>query len=266
MSESIFLRKSLVGPGKWKPVSSLSAADRKIKLQDLAARVGDKNKVPYTQSYGMSKETKAANKARNKYQELVDFSGSMKRKSKVPGMHTAKIDNPLYGGAASITGSKRNAQRTLFKGPASQYMRNPIAHEMEHLRPKRSGFRLAEVMSTPKKLGREEARADYFGGGVTSNTKNPKLGETIYATVGRVKRQHGKIERDSLIRSNYDPLLGGNANKFAGAYNKAQSKFARNGASLGQRTKENSEYALKNFNVKPKETRGGKPRGFRGSF
>lgn len=92
--------------------------------------------------------------------------------------------NPLGGAAGTyrIGGKSSGHSIVAGEGPKKQlpYLR---AHEGAHADVKRSSYRLhRQIMSNPKKLMREEARADYVAGGHFS--LHPDTGST-YAQGGR---------------------------------------------------------------------------------
>lgn len=256
--DSIFIRKSIAGPGGlYKPITQMTKPQRDVLRQRILQRRAERRvrRGPFSSLLSGGKrsvhedlggvdpaKTRAQN-VRGAYELMGltrDSIGTGERSVK-PGFTTKKLNTPGLGGAVSVQGSKRNAQKTLFHNKYTG-MNRAVQHEVEHARPQRSGYRMAEIVSDPTKLAREEARADWMSGQARWDKK--RHAESLYAQTARKKKVKPNPFRDAM--------LGGDASKFGQDYAKQQKTFRDKGIPFGVNADRNAKYAQENFGVKPK--------------
>lgn len=263
--DSIFSRvdKSLVGPGLYKPIKAMSSAERGALKAGLTGLKRNRN-VPwyrqkldaptkYTKIYGDSPETILAEGAKRTYDSMKVTNAQLASRSKLtrPGMMRATsskdLDDRGFAAASTIVGSKRNPTKTLIHGKKTGQLNNALEHEAEHLKPKRSGFRMAEVASSRGKLGREEARADWMSG--SSRYDIPRRKESGYAKNARARRMGVDLEAARGINFNLSPSADVGSNKFSDAYAKQQRMFRKKGIKFGVNAEKNRKYIESNFSM-----------------
>lgn len=257
--DSIFIRKSIAGPGGlYKPITQMTKPQRDVLRQRILQRrstrklqrgplkglFGGKEMGTVHEDLGGIDPAKLrAQKARGHYEAMGISSEALGtgERSVKPGFTTKNLTQLGLGGGVAVQGSKRNAQKTLFHNKRTS-MNRAVQHEVEHARPQRSGYRLAEIISDPSKLAREEARADWMSGSARWDKK--RHGETLYARTARKK-----VVKPNPMR---DAMLGGNASEFGQNYAKQQRTFRDKGIPFGANADRNAKYAQENFGVKPK--------------
>lgn len=263
--DSIFSRvnKSLVGPGVYKPIKAMTSTERGALKAGLTSLKRNRN-VPwyeqkldaptkYTKIYGSSPETIRAERAKRAYDSMKVTNAQLSSRSKLtrPGMvratATKDIDDRGFAAATTITGSKRNPTKTLIHGKKTSQLNNALEHEAEHLKPKRSGFRMAEVASSRGKLGREEARADWMSG--SSRYDIPRRKESGYAKNARARRMGVDLEAMRGINLNLSPTADMGSNKFSDAYARQQRMFRKKGIKFGVNAEKNKKYIESNFSM-----------------
>ena len=263
--DSIFSRvnKSLVGPGVYKPIKAMSSAERgalktglnNVKRNRNAPWYTRKLDAPttYTKIYGDSPETIRALKAKRTYYAMKATNAQLSSSSKLtrPGMMRATaskdIDDRGFAAATTIVGSKRNPTKTLIHGKKTSQLNNALEHEAEHLKPKRSGFRMAEVASSRGKLGREEARADWMSG--SSRYDIPRRKESGYAKNARARRMGVDLEAARGVNLHLSPTADLGSNKFSDAYAKQQRMFRKKRIKFGANAEKNRKYIESNFSM-----------------
>lgn len=235
------IMKSRLPSGAWKSIKSMTAAERSSVKDSLGSGVR-RGRSEYT----LAPKRRNANKLADTRQYYAGLKESVNSGTKGPksGFHNMTSGNPLMGGAAAITGSKKNGKKVLIRNktverlmPGQRFME----HEAEHLRPKRTGWRLAEVMEDSKKLGREEARADWFSGNARHDKFLRSKG-SAYASQARKVRRGGKMTNKYGV--------GPNPNQFNRTYTDTQDLFRDKGVKFGARRESNRKWVQDNFGQK----------------
>lgn len=105
--------------------------------------------------------------------------------------------------------------------------RTTFNHELAHVRPKRSGYRLYKIIKDPKKLMKEEARADMSSGHVGDyHGYKPKLSRRTksgYTGMARSENQRAMQERASQVRGDPRKMY---TKESVNNYRKVQDKIA----------------------------------------
>ena len=188
------LEKSLSG-GTFKKITEMTAAERAgIKGSYKAARAANpehqKAKQGLTQ---VSQFTRSLQRGKVKPQKVEGHDVHRFGRSK---------KNPAGEALATTyrTGSKSGGKSHIFMGqhrPGQPSEAVTLKHELAHAKPKRSSYRLHEqIGQNPKKLMREEARADWQGSGHFKDKM-----ESGYA---QMARRRAKANRARKV-----PVIGG---------------------------------------------------------
>lgn len=161
--------KSYLGGGVFKPAKAL----------DLVERTQVVGHGKYAAAHGMTSADRAWKDTRKAQVEAVHSilsHGTKENPSMIPGSAgTYRVGGKSSGQSYVVSNLPKEIPKKL--------RRQTMGHEAMHALPKRSSYRLHnQIMSDPKKLFREEGRADYLSGGHYS--KHPDSG-SVYAQGAR---------------------------------------------------------------------------------
>lgn len=152
------ISKSFVN-GKW------------IKATELSAKQADKVRVG-----GQYKKVRGVSAKDTAYREMINDPGVKNWTRFATGVKRDKDLPPGTGSGATVRLGSKSQGRSYVTGSGStkKITRKIAAHENQHAKVKRSGYRLhSQIMGNPKKLMREEARADWNSFGSYKSLKNP---------------------------------------------------------------------------------------------
>ena len=146
------VKKSYLGGGRW--ASATQAGAKRLKNA----------KGAHKQAKGLSLDARAAKMRLVANKEISDINNLV-----TPGKTKYTVTDQLPPGKEGLTvlhGGRRSKTRSVLINSGN----NPAerarikTHETAHAAPKRSSYRLDQIMQNPSKLGREEARADMAQG------------------------------------------------------------------------------------------------------
>ena len=179
MSTSAFgiVHKSQLPSGAYKAASKLTRLERatlKVNIQNNKPLYPGKIIPAKGTRYAAQGRFRGPQKFEDDNADAIDTVHAMSRAAKAvkaktnKGVRIATTEEMPSGAIAQTvrTGGKNTGTSTVTGStselkPYTIKERNQVfRHEMQHAKPKRSAFRLAQVISDPAKLGREEARAD----------------------------------------------------------------------------------------------------------
>ena len=152
------LRELAHGGRKW------MAADQKMaeEIHSDDSHMRAASARAFMDEHGSFHSTKGAARPRTLPNKII---------SRTAGEHTEAF--------AMKTGGRRGPGAVYARPNASQAT---LAHEQAHITPKRSGYRLQQILNSPRKTMAEEARADYLSG---QHYKSPHADESGYAQAAR---------------------------------------------------------------------------------
>lgn len=154
-----------------------------VRAVDLSAKQARKVKTG-----GQWKKARGATKFDTQFKETM-ASPQMKEFSRTAGTAVNReLPKDMGQGGTVRLGSKSGGQSIVAAQAGSKKTLNQIAsHEKHHANVKRSSYRLhAQIGNNPKKLFREEARADWHSQG---HYKNAKKATSVYAGMARSARE-----------------------------------------------------------------------------
>lgn len=179
---------------------------------------------------GQWKKARGATKKDRQFREMMS-SPEAKTWGKDPGIKVDRDIPKASGHGATVRfGSKSGGQSVVVGQAGSKKVARQISsHEKHHATPNRSTYRLhRQIAENPKKLFREEARADWHSQG---HYQNAKKATSVYAGMARSARgiKRGKADQPAKLTSAEKKGV------------KALKKF-----SPGSRTANNREYLMNN--------------------
>lgn len=166
-----------------------------VRAVDLSAKQASKVKTG-----GQWKKAKGTSLKDQQFRTMMT-SPEVKEFAQNPGV---KVDRALpksYAAAGTIRfGSKSSGHGVVAGQSGSKKLADKISiHEAHHAGPKRSSYRLhSQIMNNPKKLFREEARADWHAAGHYGNAKNA---DSVYAGMARAAKgiKRGKAHEPAKL-------------------------------------------------------------------
>ena len=170
------IAKSYFGGGRWAPVTQMSRVDR------LYVRGAHKD------AKGMTKEHREF-KAQQK--------GLRAKLEAVPqGIQRGDLFSGAAGATVRVGGKSSGRSYVVGQAPTRKSRATIAAHEAQHAKVKRSSYRLhGQIMADPKKLMREEARADILSTGKHFTRRTNPATQTNYERIANAQRRADKHPR-----------------------------------------------------------------------
>lgn len=209
--------KSLVN-GSWKKASELSSKERKAvggyrKLRGVTESDKTFRDVNAPATKEMHRQLDNSHKGGVFAPSEIKTHHLKSGKTKSYGWGAYSLGNPLSGtsmaGTTSRIGGKRGAAKVIYSNTqsagGSMHPESTLKHELAHAAPKRSSYRLHQLHQDPKKLMREEARADAAIGHYATH---PEV-QSAYASAARgVKRKEHRNHALAVLSRSKDGYRG----------------------------------------------------------
>ena len=225
------ISKSLVG-GVFKPASKLTRAER-------GAVGGYKKARGVTAADQEFKHVQGQTKA---YHAALTPTRSFKSKSGTTHVYEHNIlSRGIPKGAAGFhvrEGGKQGTSHVHYRSDkiigADNKPKSTLMHEMAHARPARSSYRMNQIIDSPKKLFREEGRADFESRG---HFKKRPEGGYAQAAMNRVKTKDAKkLETRAKTKLRKIPIVGRRLGAVMAADVRSAAKPMRQQHKAGLRT------------------------------
>jgi hypothetical protein len=175
--------------GKWVKAVELGGKERKA--------MGG-----YKKARGVSRSDRLFMASNKKTKKQVDLPKKRVKTTEGPGGTTHYYEHgpkstflpPGAGGVTFREGGKKGISHVHVPKKAVGGLKagHVMRHEEAHARVGRTGYRMSQIVNSPKKLMREEGRADFEGSG-KHFTKNPK--QSGYAQAASARLAHQKVNR-----------------------------------------------------------------------